>query len=105
MRPARYFSIIQLSNARVRCSRYVKHCFNKTCLSASAVSKQYHVSYFVRSVNLHAAASLYVVILPTIFSVRQAHHGYIVLKLRCNYNYFIHFSHTLFIVYFYDVKC
>ena len=64
-----------------------------------------YVSYFVRSVNLHAAASLYVVILPAIFSFTQAHHGYIVLKLRSDYNYFIHFSHILFIVYFYDVKC
>lgn len=47
----------------------------------------------------------YVVILPVPKLIWQAHHGYIVLKFRNDYNYFIHISHILFIVYFYNVKC
>ena len=42
----------------VRGARYIEHCLDKTCLSAPAVPEQYHVPDFVRSVNLHAAASL-----------------------------------------------
>lgn len=36
----------------------------------------------------------YVVILHEVISFAHAHHGYIVLKFRRNYNYFIYFSHT-----------